>query len=72
MDEGTYQLLAMGGIALIGAGAKIYYNQKQKNTIQNFVNKTNNYFLPQIDMLQETINDFKKSSSTLVNKLKIK
>ena len=69
MDERTYQLIALGGIALIGAGAKIYYSLKEKNTIRGFVNRANNYLLPQVEILRNTLNDFEKASNELVNKL---
>ncbi|MFH1503189.1 MAG: hypothetical protein ABIE36_00845 [Candidatus Diapherotrites archaeon] len=63
MDE--YQLIAMGGIALVGVGVNIYFNLQKKKTLKRFNNWPNNYFIPKTEELQIKIDEFGKS----INKL---
>jgi hypothetical protein len=72
MDNETYQLIALGGIALLGVGAKVYYGVKERNRLNNFADFAKNDFKPKADKLYGTINNFKKVSKNFIKNLEKK
>ncbi|MFA5953465.1 MAG: hypothetical protein WC812_02635 [Candidatus Pacearchaeota archaeon] len=65
-----YELIALGGIALVGFGTKAYLDIKEKKRINRFNNWVNNYFIPETNKIRELINEFSVVSKDLTNKLK--
>lgn len=63
-----YELIAMGGIALIGISALTYLDLKKKERIKEFSNWVDNYVIPKAEEIRKSNRKLKN----LIDKLKEK
>ena len=64
----NYEAIAMIGLGLTYVASSIYIEQSRKNTINNFKNWTNNYFLPKSKEVLNEIDSFRNKLEKLAKR----